>query len=114
MTLAVVIVAASQAIYMLANSPLCKVSKQKVDGSFLATLLETIGVVFLVVTWSSVTEGKCTHTCVTPLVLTHVPQNPGETKDITDFVLDYVSFACLLFPTCWNEEISPPTTECGA
>ena len=60
LTLAVVIVAASQVIYMLANSPLCKVSKQKVDGSFLATLLETIAVVFLVITWSSVTEGECT------------------------------------------------------
>ncbi|CAG7850597.1 SubName: Full=Related to export control protein CHS7 {ECO:0000313/EMBL:CCA71545.1} [Serendipita indica DSM 11827] len=56
LTIAIVIMAASQVIYMLANSPLCKVSNQKVDGSFIATLLETVAVVFLVVTWSSVTE----------------------------------------------------------
>jgi len=49
--------AASQVVYMVANDPLCKASKEKVDGSFIATLLETISLVLLVVTWSSVTEG---------------------------------------------------------
>lgn len=54
---ALIALAASQVVYMVANDPLCKASKQKVDGSFIATLLETISVVLLVVTWSSITEG---------------------------------------------------------
>lgn len=58
LALAFVVMAGSQAVYMLANDPLCKASQQKVDGSFIATLLETVAVILLVVTWSSVTEGE--------------------------------------------------------
>jgi hypothetical protein len=50
--------AASQVVYILASKPLCKASDSKVDASFIATLLETVAVVLLVVTWSSVTEGE--------------------------------------------------------
>jgi hypothetical protein len=56
LTSALIAMAASQVVYMVANDPLCKASKEKVDGSFIATLLETISLVLLVVTWSSVTE----------------------------------------------------------
>jgi hypothetical protein len=70
---------ASQVIYMLANKPLCKVSKQKVDGSFLATLLETVAVVLVVVTWSSITEGTFHPPCLYAYPLTTVKQKPGRT-----------------------------------
>ncbi|KAG8826511.1 hypothetical protein FRC19_008763 [Serendipita sp. 401] len=56
LSLAFLSITGSQVVYMLANKPLCKVSDAKVDGSFIATLLETIAVVLLVVTWSSITE----------------------------------------------------------
>lgn len=58
LTSAFIVMAASQVVLFLANDPLCKASQQKVDGSFIATLLETISVVLLIVTWSSVTEGE--------------------------------------------------------
>ena len=58
LTLAFVFMVGSQVIYFLANDPLCKASQEKVDGSFIATLLETVSVVLLIVTWSSVTEGS--------------------------------------------------------
>lgn len=56
LTSAFIVMAGSQVVFMLANDPLCKAAQQKVDGSFIATLLETISVVLLIVTWSSVTE----------------------------------------------------------
>lgn len=56
LALGFIAMAASQVVFMLANDPLCKASQRKVDGSFIATLLETVSVVLLVVTWSSVTE----------------------------------------------------------
>jgi len=49
--------AGAQIVFLLANDPLCKAAQQKIDGSFIATLLETVSVVLLIVTWSSVTEG---------------------------------------------------------
>jgi len=54
--LAFVTFAASQAVYLVANKPLCLAANAKVDGSFLATLLETFTVGLLVATWTSVTE----------------------------------------------------------
>jgi len=56
LTSAILVMAASQVVYLLANDPLCKAAQEKVDGSFIATILETVSVVLLIVTWSSVTE----------------------------------------------------------
>jgi Chitin synthase export chaperone len=58
LTSAFIVMAGSQVVYLLANDPLCKAAQQKVDGSFIATILETVSVVLLIVTWSSVTEGS--------------------------------------------------------
>lgn len=75
---------ASQVVYILANEPLCKAAKAKVDGSFLATLLETVSVVLLVVTWTSVTEGLFS-TISNSLPTLTIPylQKHGKMIDIT-------------------------------
>jgi len=46
----------SQVFYFLPSKAICTGSKAKVDGSFIATLLETASVVFLVLGWQSITE----------------------------------------------------------
>jgi hypothetical protein len=66
--------AASQVVYLLANDPLCKAAQEKVDGSFIATILETVSVVLLIVTWSSVTEGSLTPlSCLNVVLITLNP-----------------------------------------
>jgi len=57
-----------------------------VDGSFLATLLETVTVGLLVATWTSVTEG--TVPCGFPVIMCETNrylglQKPGKKIDIT-------------------------------
>ncbi|KAG8812754.1 hypothetical protein FRC17_001838 [Serendipita sp. 399] len=56
LSLAFLAIAGAQVVRMLASKPLCNASDGKVDGSFITTLLETVSVVLLVVTWNSITE----------------------------------------------------------
>jgi len=46
----------SQLDYFLLNKVICKGSNHKVDGSFVATLLETLSVAVLYLAWRSITE----------------------------------------------------------
>jgi len=46
----------SQLDYFLLNKVICRGSSQKVDGSFIATLLETAAVSVLYLAWKSITE----------------------------------------------------------
>jgi len=46
----------SQLAYFLLSKVICKGSKRKVDGSFIATLLETASVCVLYLAWKSITE----------------------------------------------------------
>lgn len=47
----------AQLAYFLLSRPLCSVSKAKIDGSFIATLLETASVFVIYLAWRSITEG---------------------------------------------------------
>lgn len=79
---ALIVMMASQVVYLVANAPLCKVSKEKVDGSFIATLLETVALILLVVTWSSVTEGVPLPSMNLNISLTPI-QKHGQTRATT-------------------------------
>jgi hypothetical protein len=46
----------SQLVYFLLSKFICKGSNRKVDGSFIATLLETASVWVLYLAWRSITE----------------------------------------------------------
>jgi len=48
----------SQLDYFLLSRTICKGSSHKVDGSFIATLLETAAVGVLYLAWDSITEGS--------------------------------------------------------
>ncbi|EDR08112.1 uncharacterized protein LACBIDRAFT_250182, partial [Laccaria bicolor S238N-H82] len=48
----------SQLAWFLLNKVICKGSSAKVDGSFIATLLETAAVGVLYLAWRSITEGE--------------------------------------------------------
>ncbi|KAL7413998.1 chitin synthase III catalytic subunit [Mrakia frigida] len=48
----------SQLVYWLAGKPLCEASNGKVDGAFLATFLETLGMVGLYFCWTGITEDR--------------------------------------------------------
>jgi hypothetical protein len=47
----------AQLAYFLLSRPLCSASKAKVDGSFIATMLETASVFVIYLAWRSITEG---------------------------------------------------------
>ena len=55
---AAVLFVLSQLDYFLLNKVICKGSGQKVDGSFVATILETMTVAMLYLGWKSITEGR--------------------------------------------------------
>lgn len=46
----------AQLAYFLLSRPLCSASKAKVDGSFIATMLETASVFVIYLAWRSITE----------------------------------------------------------
>lgn len=47
----------SQLAYFLLNKIICRKTSANVDGSFVATILETAAVAVLVGAWVSITEG---------------------------------------------------------
>jgi hypothetical protein len=47
----------AQLAYFLLSRPLCSASKAKIDGSFVATMLETASVFVIYLAWRSITEG---------------------------------------------------------
>jgi hypothetical protein len=49
----------SQLAYFLLNKIICRKTSANVDGSFVATILETAAVAVLVGAWVSITEGMC-------------------------------------------------------
>ncbi|KAH9958376.1 chitin synthase III catalytic subunit [Lactifluus volemus] len=54
--LAAVLFIFSQLAYFLLSRPICDGSNRKIDGSFIATVLETAAVVVLYLAWRSITE----------------------------------------------------------
>ncbi|KAH0834646.1 chitin synthase III catalytic subunit [Lanmaoa asiatica] len=48
----------SQLDYFLLNKVICRGASMKVDGSFIATILETAAVAFLYLGWRGITEGE--------------------------------------------------------
>jgi len=50
--------AGSQVVYMIAGKTLCEVSNRVVDGSFIATTLETGSLTLLFVAWMKITESS--------------------------------------------------------
>jgi hypothetical protein len=55
-TIAAIIFALSQLAWLLLGKVLCDASKSRVDGIFLATVLETVSVIVLFLGWRSITE----------------------------------------------------------
>ncbi len=49
----------AQLAYFLLSRTICDGSDAKVDGSFIATALETVTVVMLYLAWQGITEGSC-------------------------------------------------------
>ncbi|RPD67670.1 hypothetical protein L226DRAFT_474558 [Lentinus tigrinus ALCF2SS1-7] len=54
--LAAVLFVLSQLDYFLLSKVICRVRRPKVDGSFIATILETAAVGVLYLAWRSITE----------------------------------------------------------
>ncbi|KIJ53865.1 hypothetical protein M422DRAFT_80461, partial [Sphaerobolus stellatus SS14] len=54
--LAAILFVLSQLDYFLLSKVICNGSNMKVDGSFIATLLETLTVVIIYLVWRSITE----------------------------------------------------------
>jgi hypothetical protein len=48
----------SQLVFFLLSRPICSGSNAKVDGSFIATVLETASVFVIYLAWRSITEGN--------------------------------------------------------
>jgi Chitin synthase export chaperone len=55
--LAAILFIFSQLAYFLLSRPICDGANRKIDGSFIATVLETAAVVVLYLAWRSITEG---------------------------------------------------------
>jgi Chitin synthase export chaperone len=47
----------AQLAYFLLSRPICSGTNAKIDGSFLATVLETASVIVLYLAWKGITEG---------------------------------------------------------
>jgi hypothetical protein len=54
----------SQLAYFLLSRPICDGTNARVDGSFIATALETATIVFLYLAWQGITEGLYFSRCV--------------------------------------------------
>ena len=54
---AFILFALAQVIYLVVSKHICTASKAKVDGSLIATILETASVFMLFSGWKSITEG---------------------------------------------------------
>jgi hypothetical protein len=50
----------AQLAYFLLSRTICDGTNAKIDGSFIATALETATVVVLYLAWQGITEGSCT------------------------------------------------------
>jgi hypothetical protein len=48
----------AQLTYFLLSRPICNGTNAKIDGSFLATALETASVIVLYLAWQGITEGS--------------------------------------------------------
>jgi hypothetical protein len=48
----------AQLTYFLLSRPICNGANAKIDGSFLATVLETASVIVLYLAWQGITEGS--------------------------------------------------------
>jgi len=48
----------AQLTYFLLSRPICNGANAKIDGSFLATALETASVIVLYLAWQGITEGS--------------------------------------------------------
>ena len=48
----------AQLAYFLLSRPMCSGTNAKIDGSFLATILETASVFVLYLAWQGITEGS--------------------------------------------------------
>ena len=46
------------ATHLTSSQVICKGTKAKIDGSFIATILETASVAVLYLAWRSITEGE--------------------------------------------------------
>ncbi|KAG6877154.1 hypothetical protein C0993_009912 [Termitomyces sp. T159_Od127] len=57
--LAAVLFVLGQLAWFLLGRVLCNASNHRIDGSFLATVLETAAIVVLFFAWRSITEGAC-------------------------------------------------------
>lgn len=49
---------AAQVVFFLANKPLCEASSSMVDGSFIATILQTASLGLMFAGWMTITEGS--------------------------------------------------------
>jgi hypothetical protein len=57
--LAAILFILAQLAYFLLSRPICDGANAKVDGSFIATALETATVIMLYLAWQGITEGSC-------------------------------------------------------
>jgi hypothetical protein len=57
--LAAILFILAQLAYFLLSRPICDGANAKIDGSFIATALETATVIVLYLAWQGITEGSC-------------------------------------------------------
>lgn len=57
--LAAILFVLAQLAYFLLSRPICDGTNAKIDGSFVATALETTTVIVLYLAWQGITEGSC-------------------------------------------------------
>jgi hypothetical protein len=58
-SLAAILFIVAQLVYFLLSRTICDGTNAKIDGSFIATALETATVIVLYLAWQGITEGTC-------------------------------------------------------
>ncbi|KIJ29576.1 hypothetical protein M422DRAFT_188211, partial [Sphaerobolus stellatus SS14] len=85
--LAAILFVLSQLDYFLLSKVICSGSNMKVDGSFIATLVETLAVVVIYLAWRSITEGMSnllnSNIHLVAELLSSLYLMPGKTKPTT-------------------------------
>lgn len=94
-------------------------ANHRIDGSFVATILETGAVASLYFAWKSITEGPCPSPLPLPLVLTRRLQNRGTTTTGTTTATNTArpssspSFPLKCLGPRYHDEIPLMTTRCS-
>ena len=105
----------AQLAYFLLSRTICDGSNAKVDGSFIATALETVTVIMLYLAWQGITEGSCSSRQVCGLGCSSSTP-PGQTTGVRMHTfpnecreLSWLD-DCALCPTIHNDNTLYPSS----